>query len=105
AQHSITAPDGDTEGLPVSILEAMACSLPVVATRHAGIPEAVEDGVSGFLVAEKDVNGMAIAMADLLENPERAKTMGMAGRERVCQNFTTTRSGERLRFVVGLDGA
>ena len=62
-QHSITASNGDTEGLPVGILEAMATALPVISTRHSGIPEAVEDGITGFLVEEHDVRGMAERMA------------------------------------------
>src|SRR4051794_2820789 len=63
-QHSIVDPQtGDEEGLPVAILEAMAHGLPVVATHHAGIPEAVADGVSGFLVEEGDVEAMGARLA------------------------------------------
>ena len=52
-QHSVTCPiTGDEEGVPVAILEAMASGLPVVSTFHAGIPEAVVDGKTGFLVSE-----------------------------------------------------
>ena len=49
-QHSVTANDGDEEGLPVSLLEAMGQGVPVVSTRHAGIPEAIKDGTDGFVV-------------------------------------------------------
>ena len=58
-QHSVTDPDGKIEGFPVAIAEAMFTALPVVSTRHSGIPEHVQDGISGFLVAEHDVAGMA----------------------------------------------
>ena len=54
-QHSVITPSGDSEGTPNSILEASACALPIVSTRHAGIPEAVVDGETGILVNEHDV--------------------------------------------------
>lgn len=100
-QHSITSSNGDTEGLPVAILEAMASEMAVVATRHSGIPEAVEDGVTGLLVVEHDVEAMALAIANLLDDPARAAAMGIAGRKRVLQNFTLERSRDRLRAIMG----
>jgi len=63
--HSLTV-DGWTEGIPNAIIEAMAMELPVVSTRHAGIPELVRDGVDGFLVEENDVQAYAQRMADVL---------------------------------------
>lgn len=101
-QHSVTAPDGDTEGLPVVILEAMSAALPVVSTRHSGIPEAVEDGVTGLLVDEHDIDGMAAAMAQLLDDPALAAAMGMAGRGRVIEHFTQEQARDRLRAIMGL---
>jgi glycosyltransferase involved in cell wall biosynthesis len=101
-QHSVTGPDGDTEGLPVAILEAMSAALPVVSTRHSGIPEAVEEGVTGLLVDEHDVSGMADAMAQLLGDSGRAAAMGMAGRQRVISHFTQERACNRLRTLMGL---
>ena len=100
-QHSVTAQDGDTEGLPVAILEAMASALPVVSTRHSGIPEAVEDGVTGLLVEERDFEAMASAMSGLLENPDRAAAMGVAGRKRVLAHFTQAQARDRLRAIMG----
>jgi glycosyltransferase involved in cell wall biosynthesis len=101
-QHSITAPDGDMEGLPVAILEAMASELPIVSTCHSGIPEAVEHGVTGYLVPEGDVNGMAEAMATLLTDPARAAAMGAAGRARVLKYFSLEHACDRLRSIMGL---
>jgi colanic acid/amylovoran biosynthesis glycosyltransferase len=102
AQHSVTAATGDTEGSPVAIAEAMATALPVVATRHSGIPEQVADGVTGFLVAEGDVAGMGAALARLLADPGLARGMGEAGRERFLAGFTQARSRRRLREILGL---
>ena len=79
-QHSVTDSRGRIEGFPVAIAEAMASALPVVSTRHSGIPEHVRDGVSGYLVAEGDVAGMAEALARLLADPGQAAAMGRAGR-------------------------
>lgn len=72
---------GDCEGTPVAVLEAMASGLPVVATRHAGIGEVIEDGVTGLLVAERDVDGMADAMLSLCHDPERTMRIGQAARD------------------------
>jgi glycosyltransferase involved in cell wall biosynthesis len=100
-QHSRTAANGDSEGLPVAILEAMASALPVVSTKHSGIPEAVRDRVTGLLVEEMDVDGMASALAELLDNPDRAIVMGIAGRERVLEHFSLAHACERLRAIMG----
>lgn len=101
-QHSVTSPWGDVEGLPVSILEAMASALPVVSTRHSGIPEAVDDGVTGLLVDERDTGAMAAAIAEILSDPARAAAMGDAGRARVLNKFTQEKTGETLRAIMGL---
>ncbi|WP_420325057.1 glycosyltransferase [Mameliella sp.] len=72
-QHSITAPDGNTEGLPTAIQEALACGCIILSTRHAGIPEAVEDGVNGLLVEEWDQTGFADRIAQILDTPDRTE--------------------------------
>lgn len=64
--HSITAKNGDQEGIPNAIMEAMAMKLPVLSTIHAGIPELVKDGVNGYLVKERDVTHYAERMNDVL---------------------------------------
>jgi glycosyltransferase involved in cell wall biosynthesis len=59
-QHSLTDPDtGDEEGLPAAIQEAMAAGMVVITTAHSGIPEAIEDGVTGWLIPERDVKAMS----------------------------------------------
>jgi colanic acid/amylovoran biosynthesis glycosyltransferase len=101
-QHSITAANGDTEGMPVAILEAMASAIPVVSTRHSGIPEAVTHGETGILTEEHDVTAMAEGISALLDSPARAVAMGEAGRLRVLEHFTVERSRDRLRAIMGL---
>lgn len=87
-QHSVTAPDGDSEGTPVAILDAGLAGLPTVATRHAGIADTVVDGTTGFLVPEHDVDGMANAMMRLLEDPALAHRMGTAASAHVLKHFS-----------------
>jgi glycosyltransferase involved in cell wall biosynthesis len=86
-QHSIVSSCGDSEGMPVSILEAGACGLPVVATRHAGIPEAVVDGETGLLVEERDVAGMATAIRRVLGDRDLAGSLGHAARLWIAAHF------------------
>ena len=79
----------DSEGTPNAVLEAMAAGLPVIATRVGGIPRIVDDGLSGLLVERGDVHGFADALRTLLNDPQRAKQMGAAGRARVIADFGT----------------
>jgi colanic acid/amylovoran biosynthesis glycosyltransferase len=90
-QHSVEAPSGDSEGLPVGILEAGASGLPVISTRHAGIPEAVIEGETGILVDEGDVAGMGRAMTRLLQDGELAARLGSAGQDHVRRHFALDR--------------
>lgn len=87
-QHSIEAPSGDCEGTPVGILEAGASGLPVVSTRHAGIPDVVIEGTNGLLVDEGDTEGMARHMLRMAEDPVLAARLGEAGRRRIVEHFT-----------------
>lgn len=100
-QHSLTNPEtGDEEGLPVAILEAGANGLPVVATQHAGIPEEVEEGVTGFLVPEGDVAGMAARMLQLARDPALRNQMGSAARTKVSREFRVEEQLTKLRRVL-----
>jgi colanic acid/amylovoran biosynthesis glycosyltransferase len=93
---SITARNGDEEGIPGSIREAMATGMPVIATLHGGIPELVKDGESGFLVPEGDVEGLAKRINHLLEHPGCWSKIGLAGRRRVEAHFDAYKLNEQL---------
>jgi glycosyltransferase involved in cell wall biosynthesis len=80
-----------TEGLGTSLLDAMACAKPIVATRAGGIPEVVDDGVTGLLVPPRDHQAMAAAIVRLLTDPALCRRMGDAGRARVGERFTVER--------------
>jgi len=80
-----------TEGLGTSLLDAMACSRAIVATRAGGIPEVVEDGVTGRLVAPREAGELAQALVALLKNESLRKRMGAAGFARVSERFTVDR--------------
>lgn len=79
------------EGLPNSVLEAMAAGLPIVATRVGGIPEVIDNGVSGLLVAPRDPHALAIAVLKILRNEGLAKQLGRSAKERVRLQFSFER--------------
>jgi len=85
-QHSVTARDGNTEGLPTAIQEAMACGCITVSTRHAGIPEAIDEGETGFLVDEHDEAGFAKAIAAAINVPDLS-AMSARARQAAEQRF------------------
>lgn len=99
-QHSLVASDGNSEATPQSIVEASASGVPVVSTRHAGIPEGVVEGETGFLVDERDVDGMALHMEELLVDPVLAAEMGRAGRRFVENHFAIDSTIARLWNVI-----
>jgi len=93
---SVRSTCGDEEGTPTVILEAMARGLPVVSTIPSGIPEMIEDGVSGFLVPERDVGAIVERLSHLREHPEAWEEMGYAGRKIVEREFDRDTLNERL---------
>lgn len=96
-QPSVTAADGDSEGgAPTTLLEAQACGLPVLATRHADIPFVVPDGESGLLCPERDAEALARNLLALAKAPERWAPMGAAGREHVERFHDVDRETARL---------
>jgi glycosyltransferase involved in cell wall biosynthesis len=97
--NSRTTPEGDAEGLPVSLLEAMERSLCVVATRHGGICDAVEDDVSGLLVPERDTGALAAALARAAGDAVLRARLGAAARARVERDFDLERCAARLRAL------
>jgi colanic acid/amylovoran biosynthesis glycosyltransferase len=74
----------------------MAMGLPVVSTRHGGIPELVDDGISGFLVPERDVEALATKLADLIAHPEWWVAMGKAGHDYVKSHYDLTQLNDEL---------
>lgn len=93
---SVTSKHGDQEGIPVALMEVMAMGLPVLSTRHSGIPELIEDGVSGFLVSERDVDALAERLSYLVEHPEIWPAMGQAGHVFVKEHYDINKLNDRL---------
>jgi glycosyltransferase involved in cell wall biosynthesis len=89
--------DGSRDGIPNVILEAMAMRLPVVSTDHSGIPEVVEHGVSGVLVAPRDASALADALEQVLSDAPTARRMGERGREVVEDRFDVRVNVRSLR--------
>ena len=93
---SVTAKDGNQDAPVNTLKEAMAMGLPVISTHHGGIPELVEDGVSGFLTPERDADAIAAKLRDLIDHPEVWPQMGQAGRTRVEQNYDMNKLNDEL---------
>jgi colanic acid/amylovoran biosynthesis glycosyltransferase len=93
---SCTAANGDAEGLGLVLLEAAASGVPVVATRHGGIPEAVLDGVTGLLVPERDAQQLAAALDALLSSPDMRSNLRAQARQFVQTRFDLFRQTQSL---------
>jgi glycosyltransferase involved in cell wall biosynthesis len=108
AAPSVTAGDGDSEGLPTVLCEAAAAGLPVVATRHSGIPEVVSEGETGLLSPERDVGLLARNLSLLLASPRMRESMAGAARRRALDRFDLARQAERLEgyydYLTGRSG-
>lgn len=93
---SIVAADNDQEGTPLTILEASATGLPIISTNVAGVPEVVQDSVTGFVIPQKDVAALTEKMNELYDHPEVRLAFGKAGRQFMADNFSTASLPERL---------
>jgi len=93
---SVITPEGHMDGLPVALMEAAACGLPLISTAVAGIPELVVDGVTGFLVPQRDPEALAEAIDRLLRDDALRERMGQAARRRVEEEFSRELNGQRL---------
>jgi colanic acid/amylovoran biosynthesis glycosyltransferase len=96
AAPSVPTKSGKREGIPVVLMEAMACGVPVVASRLSGIPELVEDGVSGLLIPPGDAAALADALRRLNDDPSLRRRLGSAGREKVLEEFDVRRNAAEL---------
>jgi glycosyltransferase involved in cell wall biosynthesis len=96
AAPSVTSRSGDTEGLPMTVVEALATGTPVVGSRHAGIPEAVIDGRTGLLVPEGDDEALADGLLKVLSKDELWDDLSAAGRAHAERAFDLHRQTEAL---------
>ena len=102
ALPSIRTKSGKMEGIPVALMEPLACEVPVVSTRTSGIPELVEEGVTGLLVPPENPQALADALERLAHDPELGRRMGRAGREKVLREFDLTDNTARLaQLMIG----
>ena len=93
--------DGDRDGIPNVLVEAMAVGLPVITTAVAGIPELVDHGENGFLYQQHDVDGISSGITELLSNAEKRKQLGDAASKKVTEQFDITLAGNRLKTLFG----
>jgi glycosyltransferase involved in cell wall biosynthesis len=99
AVPSVTARNGDAEGLPTVLLEAAAAGLVAVGSEHSGIPEAIEDGRTGFVVPEGKPEPLADRLGELLSSPEVRRSMGAAARRMAETRFDRRMQSERLEVL------
>lgn len=99
ATPSVTARDGDAEGLPNVIVEAAASALPVVGSDHSGIPEAIVEGETGFIVPERDAEALAARLVTILGSTDMRGRMGAAARALAEKNFDFAHQMRRLEEI------
>jgi glycosyltransferase involved in cell wall biosynthesis len=91
--------DGDRDGIPNVLVEAMAVGLPVITTAVAGIPELVDDDQNGLLYPSRDVDGISSGIVELLRNPDKRRQLGDAGSKKVREQFDVTQAAQRLKAL------
>lgn len=96
--HSVTADNGDREGIPVSLMEASASGLPVISTHHSGIPELVIENRTGFLANERDIDQLAAHILRLGKSADLRHQQGIAGRLYVQTKFNQTVEAAKLKI-------
>jgi colanic acid/amylovoran biosynthesis glycosyltransferase len=100
---SVKASDGDVEGIPVALMEAMAAGLTVVSSHHSGIPELIEDGRSGLLAPERDAAALAEKLIWVADNPDVCARMARVARVKIEQEFdSTSLNDDFVRMLVHL---
>lgn len=104
-QHFHTPPNGDSEGMPNVIQEAMSCGLPIVTTRHAGIPDHIEDRKNGMLVAPHDEDGFTQAIDGLMQSSSRREHIGEQARIYAMEHLDYRVSHQRIEKFMGLASA
>jgi colanic acid/amylovoran biosynthesis glycosyltransferase len=105
--NSRVGDDGDMEGVPVSLLEAMSMRLGVISTRHAGIPYVITDNVNGLLIDEKDHIALTSALEKLITDADLRKRLGESARQTVIDRFTIEQTNHKIEEVyrkVAADG-
>jgi len=96
---SVTAADGDMEGVPVVLMEALATGMPAVASNHSGISEVIIDGQTGFLVPERDVDALAEHVQYVLDNPQLWPGTGRRGRNLVEEQYDISKLNRKLESI------
>jgi colanic acid/amylovoran biosynthesis glycosyltransferase len=98
-QSSVITPSGKMEGIPVSIMEAFATGIPVIASRISGIPELVISGETGYLVPPADVEALAEMLEHIYHNPVEANSLAKAGQEKVLHEFELSGNAQKLSLL------
>ena len=98
---SVTAQNGDKEGIPIVLMEAQAMGLPVISTLHSGIPEVVIDRKTGYLVPEKDIKAIVDKMRKLLSDVNLRKKMGIEGNKFICKNYDHRLEMSKMLNILG----
>ena len=96
----VKTPSGDMDGIPVAMMEAMACEVPVVSTAISGIPELVDDKVNGRLVPGPDTGALSGVLNELLGDMDKIKCFGKAAREKVYKDFNIYDNAAKLMGLI-----